>query len=943
MSLGDLVISLSVNTATMQSDLGKANQVFERVMASMIKDAKGAERAIEQLAKAGVGVTGMANQLGVASDRLQLSFNRLNLKSALQIEKEKAQIVTAFEQIKNSGVASANEIKRAHAAMQMQLDNVEGGTNRAAMAFNAFSLSGMMGLAKIQIAYQAVNALLSATFKIPKDAMQSVEDYNMSVTKTASLLTSFGAKKGVDIAELYKQSRDYALGLQDAMLEIDKHSVASTKQLQLMNLELQKAGIFLDPTKQSQVKGFTNISNALAVVASGQQNPDLQFSQEMRSVLSGEDKAGNVLLGILKSMDPEFEKHLKHWKQSNTELEEIGKLLIGFEAASGDIEALWSTISSTFESLYDEVIRDGMKVAFAGIVDSARQFNEWMHKNREVLSSGINKTLIAIKGIWDSLVTGVGSLYVGLKPIVWAISKMVEGFFFFTGVLLPTAIEKLGAVLRIGNALTNMGMAFGLILVDSVGQMAMAFGRVLKAMYQGITGDFKGAGETLGNVISDGFKSRVQGYADVIKGTIAVYKEETGSFFNGDSMWKRYDDFFAKAQKHKAGSPPSVNVAGKPEKAVTESVSNYNSIVEAFNQMQIKAEPDELAAKILDAEVKLTDLMVRYNAETVKNKELLNAQGISMQSIYNLQDEIVNKLKLDWWHKKEEAYWKAYYENAKTQAALRESEIQDKIALVGHEEAMNKISGPAATAQKIGLSQQLLASQKEYLGFLTAPGMESAWIAQQKQIVKTQQEIEKMNKLLYDRTAMGGFANFFKEMNESVTNTGAQVKNVMTNAFAGATDAILNFVETGKFAFADLTKAILKDIARIQIQKAIAGIANNIFAGFNLSSPQATSTWNGVSAGNAGAPAFQVPSFDVGTNYVPKDMLAMVHKGEKIVPEAYNRSSDTSNMKIEIINQSGQSVKGRDGGTKFDGKSFVKTIILEAMDTDYTFRNAVRG
>lgn len=32
----------------------------------------------------------------------------------------------------------------------------------------------------------------------------------------------------------------------------------------------------------------------------------------------------------------------------------------------------------------------------------------------------------------------------------------------------------------------------------------------------------------------------------------------------------------------------------------------------------------------------------------------------------------------------------------------------------------------------------------------------------------------------------------------------------------------------------------------------------------------------------------QVPSYDVGTNYVPQDMLAMVHEGEAIVPRAFN-------------------------------------------------------
>lgn len=40
--------------------------------------------------------------------------------------------------------------------------------------------------------------------------------------------------------------------------------------------------------------------------------------------------------------------------------------------------------------------------------------------------------------------------------------------------------------------------------------------------------------------------------------------------------------------------------------------------------------------------------------------------------------------------------------------------------------------------------------------------------------------------------------------------------------------------------------------------------------------------------GIAGQYGLQLPSFDVGTNYVPHDMLAQVHKGEAIIPKAYN-------------------------------------------------------
>lgn len=46
--------------------------------------------------------------------------------------------------------------------------------------------------------------------------------------------------------------------------------------------------------------------------------------------------------------------------------------------------------------------------------------------------------------------------------------------------------------------------------------------------------------------------------------------------------------------------------------------------------------------------------------------------------------------------------------------------------------------------------------------------------------------------------------------------------------------------------------------------------------------------------------AYGIPKFDVGTNYVPNDMLAMVHQGEQIVPKAYNNATANSELVKEI-------------------------------------------
>lgn len=71
-----------------------------------------------------------------------------------------------------------------------------------------------------------------------------------------------------------------------------------------------------------------------------------------------------------------------------------------------------------------------------------------------------------------------------------------------------------------------------------------------------------------------------------------------------------------------------------------------------------------------------------------------------------------------------------------------------------------------------------------------------------------------------------------------------------------------------------------------------------------------------------------VPSFDVGTDYVPKDMLAMVHQGEKIVPKKYNNDdfgksdmTETNSLLRELL------CIVRDKNLTIDGKVIGETAV----------------
>ena len=103
-------------------------------------------------------------------------------------------------------------------------------------------------------------------------------------------------------------------------------------------------------------------------------------------------------------------------------------------------------------------------------------------------------------------------------------------------------------------------------------------------------------------------------------------------------------------------------------------------------------------------------------------------------------------------------------------------------------------------------------------------------------------------------------------------NAGEQIALALSSA---ASQAINNWQGLG-----NLVKGILKDLAQLALSEAVLKPASNW-----LSSSLSGFSWSKLLGG--------LPSFDVGTPYVPRDMVAKVHKGERIVPAAQNRGSGT--------------------------------------------------
>lgn len=96
--------------------------------------------------------------------------------------------------------------------------------------------------------------------------------------------------------------------------------------------------------------------------------------------------------------------------------------------------------------------------------------------------------------------------------------------------------------------------------------------------------------------------------------------------------------------------------------------------------------------------------------------------------------------------------------------------------------------------------------------------------------------------------ATSAWANYL----DSASNIAGQTKTLFGNAFSSMEDAIVNFAMTGKLSFADFTKSILADMARIATRQASSALLSSL-VGAATSYFTGGGGGNGLAAGSAGA------------------------------------------------------------------------------------------
>lgn len=163
------------------------------------------------------------------------------------------------------------------------------------------------------------------------------------------------------------------------------------------------------------------------------------------------------------------------------------------------------------------------------------------------------------------------------------------------------------------------------------------------------------------------------------------------------------------------------------------------------------------------------------------------------------------------------------------------------------------------------------------------------------------------------------------KVKQEFTNVADVASNLVTNSFKSAEDALVQFVQTGKLDFKSLIDSMIADLIRLQIRQAITSQIAGAIDGGNIGSSFLSFVGRNL------------PSFAVGTDRVPYDMTANIHKDEMIIPASQARqiragSSVGTTGDVQVNNTVSITMQGGNGGSAAADTQKVQQAVQQGIE-----------
>lgn len=176
--------------------------------------------------------------------------------------------------------------------------------------------------------------------------------------------------------------------------------------------------------------------------------------------------------------------------------------------------------------------------------------------------------------------------------------------------------------------------------------------------------------------------------------------------------------------------------------------------------------------------------------------------------------------------------------------------------------------------------------------------------------------------------------DFKKKLAENTQDLlGEGLYEVLDGNFKNIGDRFVDMIKrmVAEAAAADIARRLFGADAKGNVSGS-GGLLGALFKGIGSYFGGSTGTPATVGAGSSGA---YLGEMATGTDYVPRDGFAKLHKGEKVVPKKYNPSAGGGGLEIKVENPPGMplNAKAREENG-LDGRRTIK-LVLEAVAADF--------
>tara|TARA_Y100001938_G_scaffold67476_1_gene93631 strand:+ start:1112 stop:2692 length:1581 start_codon:yes stop_codon:yes gene_type:complete len=168
-----------------------------------------------------------------------------------------------------------------------------------------------------------------------------------------------------------------------------------------------------------------------------------------------------------------------------------------------------------------------------------------------------------------------------------------------------------------------------------------------------------------------------------------------------------------------------------------------------------------------------------------------------------------------------------------------------------------------------------------------------------------------------------GATDGLKKYKEGLGDISTRIATMVTNSFKKIEDSLVNFSMTGKLAFNDLARSIIRDMTRIAIQQSIMAPFGDWFGGLFKKGPTTTTT---VPKRAMGGPVGAGRSYLVGER--GPELLRLGSKGGHVTP---NHQLGNTSVVVNVDAKGQSQVQGNEGQAAALGRAISAAVTSELV------------